>query len=192
LGRRSHWRKTNDIVVEKMWKMIKDLERPNDTIFKHLVVSAIAIIKEMTNMGETTQRIIKIDCKKLDMEKFHELYSILLSYYSFILCAVNNQVRRNPVLKESIKKGIGAITNRSDTAERIFQQLSIYHSKSLNEVDMGHVAEKIWMRIAEVTGFKGKMIDLTRDVYFRSLLERSCIEAIKAISVELNNGGVEW
>jgi len=56
---------------------------------------------------------------------------------------------------------------------------------------MGHVAEKIWARITEITESKGRMMDLTRDVYFRMPLERSCIEALKAISTELNNRGAK-
>jgi len=64
-GRRSYWRKTNDVVVEEIWNRIKDLEIPNDTIFKHLVVAAITVVEELMNMGRTTQTIIKIDCKKV-------------------------------------------------------------------------------------------------------------------------------
>jgi len=188
-GRRSHWSKTNDAVIGEMWNRIRDLEYPNDTIFKYLLVAADTVVEELMNMGETTQAIIKIDCRKIDIGKFHELYLILLTYFSFLLLFVNKKVRTTPKLRESIRKSVDQITNRPDVTGRILGQLSIYHSKSLNEVYMGQVADRIWQGIAEIAGLKGATMDLERHVYFRMLLEKSCIDALKAVRTELSNTG---
>lgn len=56
---------------------------------------------------------------------------------------------------------------------------------------MGQVAEQIWLRIAEIAGFKAERMGLTRHIYFRTLLERSHVEALKAIGAELNDRGAK-
>ena len=186
-GRITHWIKTNNTVVARMRNGLNDLESPNEIVFKHLLLSADVFIEYLVNMGETRQRWIKIDCRTIDIEKLHRLYTLVLTYFSFVLCSVNQQVRRNRVLKESIRNSLGEITGSPEECDRILKQLGIYYSKSRNEVNMGCVDDIIWVRIAEITGFRGERLDLSRSICFRMVLEGASTDALKGIFAELND-----
>lgn len=102
-GRVRHWSKINNIVLERIRNRLNDLESPNAVIFRHLLVSADIVIEDLVNMGKRRQRIVGIDCRMIDVERLHKLYTVILTYFSFVLCYVNQQVRRDRVLKESKK-----------------------------------------------------------------------------------------
>lgn len=173
-GRIGHWNRTNNPVGNELWNKIGDLDSPNDTIFKNFMVSAGIVIENLMGMSKNEQTIIKIDCKKVDKEKFLQLYTVILSYFSFLFKVTN----RSP--KKDIKKALVKVTNRPEVVQRIFQQLGKCYSKNTGETNMGLIGEKIWDDIVEITGF-GKKMDPGQVVYFTMFSGKAYKEAVKDI-----------
>ena len=94
-----------------------NLDTPNDSIFKHFMISTGIVIDDLMNMTKNKQTIIKIDCKKVDTEKFRQLYTVILSYFSFLFNVTNR------ALKEDVKKALIEVTNRPKMVQRIFKNL---------------------------------------------------------------------
>jgi hypothetical protein len=158
----------------ELWKKIGDLDSPNDMIFKNFIVSAGIIIDDLMGMSKNEQTIIKIDCKKVDKEKFLQLYTVILSYFSFLFKVTN----RSP--KKDIKKALVKVTNRPEVVQRVFHQLNKCYSKSIGELNMGSLGGKIWDDIVEITGF-GKKMDPGQVVYFIMFSGEAYKEAVKDI-----------
>ena len=178
-GRIVHWNETNNTVVNELWNKLGDLDSPNDTIFKHFMISAGIVIEDLMGMRKNEQTIIKIDCKKVDTEKFRQLYTIILSCFSFLFNVTNR------ALKEDVKKALVEVTNRPEVVQRIFQQLSKCYSKSTGEINMGLIGGKIWDEIVEMTGF-GDRMDPGQLVYFTMISGEAYKEAVKDIKAEFN------
>ena len=163
----------------ELWKKIGDLYNPNDMIFKNFIVSAGIVIDDLMGMSKNEQKIIKIDCKKIDKEKFLQLYTIILSYFVFLFKITN----KSP--KKDIKEALIEVTNRPEVVQRIFQQLSKCYSKSTGELNMASLGGKIWDEIVEMTGF-GEKMDPGQLVYFIMISGEAYKEAAKDIKAEIN------
>lgn len=174
-----YWNETNNTVVSELWNKLEDLDSPNDTIFKHFMVSAGIVIEDLMGMRKNENTIIKIDCKKVDTEKFRLLYTVILSYFSFLFNVTNR------ALKEDVKKALVEVTNRPEVVQRIFQQLSKCYSKSTGEINMTSLGGKIWDEIVEMTGF-GEKMDPRQPIYFIMFSGEAYKEAVKDIKAEFN------
>lgn len=180
-GRIKHWTRTNNVIVNELWNKLKDLKNSNDTIFKHFMISAAIVIENLMGMVQNKQTIIRIDCKKLNTEKFRQLYTIMLSYFSFLF----NITTRSLKEKEDIKKVLVEVTNKPEIVQRIFQQLDKCYSESTGEINMGALGGKIWDEIVEIIGF-GEKMDPGKLVYFTMISGEAYKEAVKNIKAELN------
>lgn len=178
-GRTKYWSKTHNAVVSELWDRLKNLKTPNDTIFRHFIVWAVVVIEDLMGMGEKRHTVINIDCKKIDREKFRLLYTVILSYFSFLSNVTNKS------LKDDLKKALAEVTNRPELAQRIFQQLGKHYSKSTAEINMGSLGGKIWDEIVEITGF-GEKMDPAQLTFFVMISGEAYNEALKDIKEELD------
>jgi len=143
------------------------------------MISSGIVIDNLMNMTKNKQTIIKIDCKKVDTEKFRQLYTVMLSYFLFFFNVTNR------ALKEDVKKALIEVTNRPEVVQRIFQQLSKCYSKSTGEINRASLGGKIWDEIVEITGF-GEKTDPGRLAYFIMFSGKAYKEAVKDIKAEFN------
>jgi hypothetical protein len=177
--RKRHWGQTHDSVVGNLWNKLEGLEGPNNTIFRNFIVAAVVVIEDLMGMGEEGNTPIKIDCKKINKEKFCQLYTIILSYFSFLFSITNKWS------KEDAKKALVEVTDRPELVHRILQLLRAHYSRSTGEINMGLLGGKIWDEIVEITEFDKKM-DIEQFTYFVTLSGESYTRAIKKIKAELN------
>ena len=137
------------------------------------------VIEDLMNMTKKEQTIIKIDCKKVDTEKFRQVYTVMLSYFSFLFNVTNR------MLKGDVKKALVKVTNRPEVVQRIFLQLSKCYSKNTGEINMVSLGGKIWDEIVKMTAF-GEKMDPGQLAYFIMFSGEAYKEAVKDIKAEFN------
>jgi hypothetical protein len=122
-GRLKYWKEIKFSVVGDLWNRLENLESPNDVIFKHFIVAAVSFIEDVVGMGKKRNPFFKVDCKKINPQKFCQLFTVVLCYFSFLFSDTNKW------LKVDIKQALIEITKNPETVQRIVREFEKYHTK---------------------------------------------------------------
>ncbi len=160
---------------------MEGLDGAQRIIFKHFIVSAGFIIEDIMGMGQKKQSIIRIDCKTINSEGFYQLYSVLISYFSFVFGVINRDLR------EAVKNTAAEVTDRPQTIQEISKKLTKHYSKSTGEIKLNVLGGQVWDEIAEITKY-GDRNNPGKLIYFIQVSGEALKEALKRINADLNGG----
>jgi len=175
LGRIKHWNETNVVVINEVWSKLENLESPNSLILKHFLVGAEWVVKSLTGFQRPKIReIIDVDVKKLDVQQFRQLYSILLSYFTFLFYTIN------PYLRKEQKQVLFQAVEEVDLAKELLQALD-----KIGKLDMFLIGKEVWDKVVDVIGF-GNKENFFQIVYFTKMSAKPYERAVDNIELETN------
>ncbi len=179
-GKIYHWNETNNIIVNEIWQKIEKLEVPtHKMIFEQLFVSSSSVIEDLMEIGpnnSNTKKIINIDIKKINIEQFRQLHSILLSFFIFIFYTTN------PFLKKDLDKILFEVIEEKDLAKGFLKALCKVDKEKIN---MDFINNKTWDYFVDITHF-GNKNNLGQLVYFSMIVLQNYNYAAENIKQKLN------
>jgi hypothetical protein len=174
-GRIKHRNRTEGVVINELWSTVENLEKTHVPIFQSFIVSAGHVAEWLIWPEEKTEANINIDIKKIGLQQVRQLYFVLLSYFIFMF-----SYHAPLASKEKLKKALFEVTNQSNLAKAIFQDLS-----KTGVIDSYSVESIIWGEIVKILG-SGDKRDPIQLVAFGMVLSGALSVALKEITEELN------
>jgi len=181
-GRRSHWDNTFNPVINAMWQKAEQLPNPLNIIMNHFIGSAVYFIEVITNMSnQESNKVIRVDCRCLNKEKFHIILSVTLSFFVFIFVAMNRWI------KEDLMRALHEVTGDPDVTNQTMQLLAMHYSRSKGPPDMQILSAKIWDRFTELTHYqKAQYPDKT--AFFMLALSNIYVDSVRGIKEDTTSG----
>ncbi len=144
-GRIGHWTETNNVVVTELWNRAERLGAPYDEILKQFTVSAGLIADALFLRHKGSNSPVHGNPKKLTVEQFQQLYSVLLAYFVFIYRA------NNPAQSEQIRGALLNVVTDHKLADDIhagcvLQSLSDKEAK----FDLARASNWVWGQVTKL------------------------------------------
>jgi len=174
-GRIKHWNETNNVVINEVWNKLENLESPNGLILRHFLVGAKVVVESLTRFQRPKiKEIIDVDVKKMEVQQFRQLYSILLSYFTFLFYT------SNPYLKKEQKQALFQVIEEVESAKELLQSLD-----KIGKTDMFAIGKEVWDRVVDVIGF-GDKENFFQIFYFIKISAKPYETAVDNIKLEIN------
>jgi len=171
-----YWDNLNIVVFDKFISEITTLESSVDIIFPNLLT---AVQGTLVTLFEVQKSVNNTNLKKkIKIEEFSDLYTILLCYFSFLFYTTN------PPLKEEMKEALLEMAEEPNFTKKILQSLEKTSTKS-KKLDMQRAGSKVWK---EITAILGPNVDSSASqlVAFTEVSVDFYMKAVDEITESLN------
>ena len=172
-GRIRHWNETNNVIIKELWGKVENLPKPFDLVLRHFLVSAGIVVESLVGPNRRSKQILDIELKKISIQQFRHLYSVLLAYFCFMFYVVN------PFLKEQLQRTLLEIVAEPQSVLKLLRSL-----ERIGKLDMARLSGEVWDKVVDVTGF-GTKDHAGQLVYFGMVAGHAYVEAAKRIKAEL-------
>jgi len=190
--------RANSAVVSELSNKLQDLETPNSIVFRHLLSSVGVVVESISgpappwlsglNYQRGSWRIIDIDVTRMGLQRFRQLYRVLLTYFVFVFYSTHL------FLEEELKTALFEILEERDSTERILESLD-----RIGKMHMGptgrqeirserwmawRLTRRVWDEVLEIVGF-GIERRPEEFLYFGLVSGKAYEDAVQNIEMEL-------
>jgi len=163
-GQIRHWVEHHNPVVNELWQHALFLGEGRQALFKQLIVVSSGVVEALVGMNHGKQLPFTVDCRTIDTNGYHQLYSIVMAYFVFELTLLNPQIQKE--LLGSLRSVCGESEEQGRLLARLARVQALLPKQDRGHLDLMNLGNAVWQELKPVLKARNEPLDGTQFTIF--------------------------
>lgn len=156
-GQIHHWVEHHNPVVTELWQHALSLGEGRRALFKELIVVSSGVVEALVGMNHGNQLPFAVDCRTIDTNGYHQLYSIVMAYFVFQLTLLNPQIQKE--LLDSLLSVCGETEEQGRFLARFARVQALLPKQRQRSPDLMNLGSEVWQALQSVLKVRNEPLD---------------------------------
>lgn len=156
-GQIRHWVEHHNPVVTELWQHALSLGEGRQALFKELIVVSSGVVEALVGMNHGKQLPFAVDCRTIDTNSYHQLYSIVMAYFVFQLTLLNPQIQKE--LLDSLRSVCGETEEQGRLLAGLARVQALLPKQRQRSPDLMNLGSEVWQALKSVLKVRNEPLD---------------------------------